>query len=123
MNPARVAREAAAATNPTEWTPPVLSAVATQAQGITEIVAALDRHFAYLQQSGTLRVRRRERMRERVMDVVEQKVSDRLWKDPGTRAWLEERLPAVEEGTSTPFAVADQLLRQSGELVRGEHGS
>ncbi len=123
MNPTRVAHEAAAATNPTEWTPPVLSAVATKAQGTAEIVAALDRHFAYLQQSGTLRVRRRERMRERVMDVVEQKVSDRLWKDPGTRAWLEERLPAVEEGTSTPFAVADQLLRQSGELVRGEHGT
>jgi LAO/AO transport system kinase len=120
VNPARVAREAAASPNPTEWTPPVLSAVATRGEGITDIVAALDRHFAYLEQSGTLRSRRRERMRERVMDVVEQKVSDRLWKDPHTRAWLEEQLPSVEEGTATPFAVADQLLRQSAELVRGE---
>jgi LAO/AO transport system kinase len=120
VNPARVAREAAASPNPTEWTPPVLSAVATRGEGITNIVAALDRHFAYLEQSGTLRSRRRERMRERVMDVVEQKVSDRLWKDPHTRAWLEEQLPSVEEGTATPFAVADQLLRQSAELVRGE---
>jgi LAO/AO transport system kinase len=120
VNPARVAREAAALPNPTEWTPPVLSAVAVRDEGITEIVAALDRHFAYLEQSGTLRSRRRERMRERVMDVVEQKVSDRLWKDPHTRAWLEEQLPSVEEGKATPFAVADKLLRQSAELVRGE---
>jgi GTPase len=119
-NPARMAREAAAAENPAVWTPPVLSAVATKQEGIAELVAALDRHFAYLQQSGTLRSRRRERMRERVMDVVEQKVSDRLWKDPRTKAWLEEQLPAVEEGKATPFAVADQLLRQSAELVRGE---
>jgi LAO/AO transport system kinase len=119
-NPARAAREAAATANPTEWTPPVLSAVATKQEGITEIVTALDRHFAYLQKSGTLRTRRRERLRERVMDVVERKVSDRLWKDTRTKAWLEEQLPSVEEGTSTPFAVADQLLRQSGELVRGE---
>ncbi len=119
-NPARLAREAAAAASPTEWTPPVLSAVATKQEGITEIVAALDRHFAYLEHSGTLRTRRRERMRERVMDVVERKVSDRLWKDSRTKAWLEEQLPSVEEGTATPFAVADQLLRQSGELVRGE---
>jgi LAO/AO transport system kinase len=120
LNPARLARESAAVPNPTEWTPPVLSAVATKQEGIAEIMAALDRHFAYLEQSGTLRARRRERLRERVMDVVERKVSDRLWKDPRTRTWLEEQLPSVEEGTATPFAVADQLLRQSAELVRGE---
>ena len=120
VNPARLAREAAASANPVEWTPPVLSAIATKGEGIADIVAAIDRHFAYLERSGTLRSRRRERMRERVMDVVERKVSDRLWKDPRTRAWLEEQLPSVEEGTATPFAVADQLLRQSAELVRGE---
>jgi GTPase len=120
LNPARLARESAAVANPTEWTPPVLSAIATKQEGIAEIMAALDRHFAYLEQSGTLRARRRERLRERVMDVVERKVSDRLWKDPRTRTWLEEQLPSVEEGTATPFAVADQLLRQSAELVRGE---
>jgi LAO/AO transport system kinase len=120
MNPARVAREAAAKPSPGAWTPPVLSAIATKAQGIDELVAALDRHFAYLQESGTLRARRRERMRERVMDVVEQKVRGRLWKDTGTMSWLEQQLPSVEEGSATPFGVADELLRQSGELVRGE---
>jgi LAO/AO transport system kinase len=121
VNPARAAREAAAAASPSDWTPPVLSAIATKPEGINEIMTAIDRHFAYLQRSGTLRTRRRERLRERVMDVVERKVSDRLWKDSRTKAWLEEQLPSVEEGTATPFAVADQLLRQSAELVRGEH--
>jgi LAO/AO transport system kinase len=120
MNPARLAREAAAAEKPTTWTPPVLSAIATKQEGITEMVAALDRHFAYLEHTGTLRARRRERMRERVTDVVERKVRDRLWKDSRTMTWLDEQLPSLEEGRSTPFAVADQLLRQSGELVRGE---
>jgi LAO/AO transport system kinase len=119
-NPARVAREAAKTANPTEWTPPVLSAIAIKDEGIDEILAALDRHFVYLEQSGTLRTRRRERMRERVMDVVEDKVRGRLWKDTGTMSWLELQLPSVEEGNATPFAVADQLLRQRGELVRGE---
>src|SRR4051812_33614259 len=119
-NPARAAREAAAVENPTSWTPPVLSAVATKQEGIDGIVAAIDKHFAYLEESGTLRARRRERMRERVIDVVERKVRDRLWKDSGTMAWLEGQLPSVEEGRSTPFAVADQLLLRSGGLVRGE---
>jgi LAO/AO transport system kinase len=119
-NPARVAREAAASENPKAWTPPVLSAIATKQEGISEMLSALDRHFAYLEQTGTLRARRRERMRERVTDVVERKVRDRLWKDSRTMTWLDEQLPSLEEGRSTPFAVADQLLRQSGELVSGE---
>jgi LAO/AO transport system kinase len=119
-NPARAAREAAAVENPMVWTPPVMSAIATKEDGIDRIVAALDKHFAYLEESGTLRARRRERMRERVIDVVERKVRDRLWKDSATMAWLEDQLPSVEQGRSTPFAVADQLLLRSGELVRGE---
>jgi len=52
--------------------------------------------------------------------VVAQKVSDRLWKDQRTVAWLEEQLPSVADGKLTPFAVADRLLRDSGELVRGD---
>jgi LAO/AO transport system kinase len=119
-NPARAAREAAAVARPASWTPPVLSVIATKEQGIDGLVTALDRHFAYLEESGTLRARRRERMRERVMDVVERKVSERLWKDAGTMAWLEQQLPSVEDGRSTPFAVADALLLRSGELVSGE---
>src|SRR5207247_3251169 len=43
VNPARVAREAAAAANPIEWTPPVLGSVATKGEGVDEIAAALDR--------------------------------------------------------------------------------
>ena len=120
FNPARMAREAAADRAAKVWTPPVLRAVATKQEGIDDLVGALDRHFAYLEESGQLHARRRERMRERVMDVVEQKVRGRLWKDTGTMSWLEQQLPSVEEGRSTPFSVADQLLRQSAELVRGE---
>ena len=54
------------------------------------------------------------------MDIVEQKIRVRLWKDTATMSRLEMQLPSVEEGRATPFAVADQLLRLSGELVREE---
>ncbi len=120
LNPGKAARAAAAEENPADWTPPVLSAVAVKQEGIDTIIAALDRHFAYLERSGTLRARRRQRLRERVIDVVEQKVSNRLWKNQRTVAWLDEQLSSVEEGKATPFAVADRLLRQSGDLVRGD---
>jgi LAO/AO transport system kinase len=117
MNPARAAREAARSDGAEAWTPPVLRAVASEGEGVRELVAALDRHFSYLERSGLLRERRRRRLRERVVDVVEQKVRRRLWADARTNGWLDERLPALERGETNPFEVADELLGRSGDVL------
>ena len=119
MNPARAAREAASADDPTAWTPPVLRTVAAEGQGLEELVAALERHFRYLTASGSLERRRLSRLRERVVEVVEHRVRQRLWADAATGRWLDERLPALAAGDTTPFAVADELLARSGNLLTG----
>ncbi|NUO37938.1 MAG: methylmalonyl Co-A mutase-associated GTPase MeaB [Gemmatimonadaceae bacterium] len=110
-------RAAARAEDADVWTPPVLGTVGVQEQGIDELVEALDRHFRYLERSGTLRQRRRARLRERVVEVVEDKARRRLWNDAATIAWLEARLPALESGQDTPFGIADALLSRSADLL------
>ena len=112
VNPKRIAREAAARDDE-HWTPPVLRTVGATGEGVPEFLAALDRHFAYLERSGTLHTRRRARLRERVVDAVEQRVRRRLWSDASTQEWLESQLPALERGETTPLAVADALLVRS----------
>ena len=119
MNPARAARAAAQAEAPEQWTPPVLRSIAAQNEGITEIADAIERHFRYLEQSGELRRRRRARLRERVMEVVEQQVRQRLWQDAETLAWLDAQLDGLEAGTLVPFAVADALRARSDALLTG----
>ncbi len=117
LNPARAAREAARADDPERWTPPVLRSVATQGEGTADVVQALDRHHAFLEASGELRRRRLVRVRERVVEVVEDRVRRRLWRDDATNAWLDERLASVASGSLTPFAVADELLARSADLL------
>ncbi|HEX6534252.1 MAG TPA: methylmalonyl Co-A mutase-associated GTPase MeaB [Gemmatimonadaceae bacterium] len=115
-NPARAAREAAA-TDAEHWTPPVLATIAERGEGIEAVAAAFDRHFDYLARSGELRARRRQRLRERVVEVVERRVRERLWGDVDTTAWLDAQLPALEAGTLTPFAAAADLLHRSAGLL------
>ena len=110
-------RAAAASDDTHQWTPPVLRTVAVKDEGIGELVAALDRHFRYLEDSGTLRARRRTRLRDRVVEVVEAKVRRRLWMDAETNQWIEQRLPELEAGSATPFAIADDLLERSAHLL------
>jgi len=82
-------------------------------------VAAVDRHFGYLERSGELVARRRRRLRERVVDVVERLVRRRLWTDPGTGSWLDERVPELESGSLSPYDAACALLARSGHLLSG----
>ena len=119
MNPAKIAREEAAREDPETWTPPVLPATASKGEGVPAILEAMDRHFHYLETSGTLRERRRRRLRTRVVDVVEHKVRTRLWQDAQTNAWIDGWLDALESGSATPFDVADELLSRSGNLLTG----
>ena len=122
LNPARAAREAASGDDPQSgWTPPVLRAVAVQGEGIDDVAAALDRHFAYLEASGTLRTRRRARLRERVVEVTEDRIRRRLWRDRGTEEWVDAQLDALEAGRTTPFAVAEALLARSADLLTRTH--
>src|SRR5213075_2258642 len=88
VNPAKVAREAAKQESD-KWTPPVLSTIAREEKGIEELVDALNRHFAYLERTGHLAERRRERTRERVKELVEAGFSDRVWNDEATRKRLD----------------------------------
>jgi LAO/AO transport system kinase len=119
MNPARAARKAAATEDDATWTPAVLRTIAAQGEGVAEVIEAIGRHERYLAASGELRARRRQRLRERVREAVERKVSDRLWRDARTVAWLDGQLDALESGATAPFRVADALLAQSGDLVAG----
>jgi LAO/AO transport system kinase len=117
-NPAKAARKAAAHDGET-WTPPVALTVGSTGEGLADVVAALDRHFGYLEKTGSLAVRRRARLRQRVVDVVHDRVRQRLWLDAATNAWLDSKIADVERGAATPFAVADALLARSGSLLTG----
>jgi len=105
---------------PDRWTPPVLTTVAERGEGIDALASALGRHADYLVRTGELQRRRRARVRDRVVDVVERLVQRRLWSDAGTQAWLDEQIPALEAGHLTPYAAASALLeRSAAQLAKG----
>lgn len=99
------------------WRPPVLKTSAAKQEGIDDLLSAIDRHREYMHTSGLLRTRRRQRLRERVMETVEHQLRQRLWSDDKTLTWLNEQLPNLESGSATPFAIATQLRARSTSLI------
>src|SRR5213079_912863 len=99
--------------------PPVLATVATTGGGVDELAAALDRHYAYLQASGKLAERRRQRLAARTRAVLERKL--RRWLLEGIRVeeLLALRLDEVADGRRSPYDVAAEILDQ---VKAGEGG-
>jgi len=118
MNPARVAREAAAREQTESWVPPVIKTVASKGEGIADLVTALDRHWRYLETSGALRVRRRQCLREQVLQIAESRLRRRVWNDPQLVAYLDQTISALENGEVSPFRVADAVLEQSAGIIQ-----
>ena len=95
-----------------QWEPPVLATVASRGEGIADLAAALDRHYAYLEASGRLAERRRRRLAARTRAVLERAVQ--RWLVEATRAeeLLAQRLDEVVEGRRSPYDVAAEILDQ-----------
>ncbi len=105
-------RRADAAPQGEAWEPPVLATVAVKGEGVDAVVAALDRHHAYLESSGRLDVRRRERLADRTRGAVERSLRQWVWTETPAAELLAQRLDDVTAGRRSPYDVAAEILDQ-----------
>jgi len=95
-----------------DWEAPVLGTVASTGEGVDELAAALDRHYAYLQAGGRLAERRRQRLAARTRAVLERSVRRWLLEATGVEELLAQRLDEVADGRRSPYDVAAEILDQ-----------
>jgi LAO/AO transport system kinase len=101
------------AAEPAVWEIPVLKTIAEKAEGVVELAEALERHRGWLAESGELGRRRQQRLAERVRDEVARSLLRRAWTERGGQEALEEALPALEAGETTPYEVAARIVAQT----------
>ena len=95
---------------PQQWEIPVLKTIAETADGVPALAETLDRHRAWLGESGELSRRRRQRLSERVREEVARSLLRQTWEEGGA-AVLEQALPELESGSVTPYDIAAQIVR------------
>ena len=96
-------------TEPNLWRPPVLKSVAARGDGIDEVMAAIDDHFAWMEGSGALRDRRVRRAGDEIEAIAIQALRGRIG-DLRHGQGVDELAGDVVDGTSDPYAAADRIL-------------
>jgi len=95
-----------------DWESPVLTTVASKGEGITELLAVLDRHHDYLATSGRLAERRKERLATRTRAVVNRAIRQWVLDETQAEELLARRLDEVTSGTTSPYEVAAEVLQR-----------
>ncbi len=92
------------------WAPPVLTTNALTEEGVPDLLEAIDHHRDWLERSGQLAARRRNRDRVRVRDVVDREMRRVAWRSDEIRTRLDAGLDRIGDGEGTPYSVAREIL-------------
>ncbi|MEU2179421.1 methylmalonyl Co-A mutase-associated GTPase MeaB [Streptomyces thermolilacinus] len=94
---------------PGDWRPPIVKTVAARGEGVDEVVEALEKHRAWMEEHGVLAERRRARAAHEVETIAVTALRERIGDLSGDRrlGTLAERIVA---GELDPYAAADELV-------------
>ena len=93
-----------------EWVPPIVKTVASKSQGIEDLDHAIVKHFDYLQSSGELDRRNRERVRIRIETQMKESFMSRVIGESMTLADYEALLEDVLRKRNNPHDAAQSVL-------------
>ncbi|MEV7416956.1 methylmalonyl Co-A mutase-associated GTPase MeaB [Streptomyces sp. NPDC089919] len=94
---------------PGDWRPPIVKTVAARAEGIDELVEALEKHRAWSEEHGQLTARRVARAAREVETIAVTALRSRIGDLHGDRR-LDALAERVVAGSLDPYAASDELL-------------
>lgn len=92
------------------WRPPIERTIANKDQGVAEVVAALGEHRKYLEESGLLEERRRERARSEMLEMIHDRISRHIEENISSTGEFSDCVEQVFERKTDPFTVVDSIV-------------
>ncbi|MFV0127727.1 methylmalonyl Co-A mutase-associated GTPase MeaB [Streptomyces sp. HMX112] len=94
---------------PGDWRPPIVKTVAARGEGVDEVVEALEKHRAWMEERGVLAERRRARAAHEVETIAVTALRERIGDLRGDRR-LDALAERIVAGETDPYAAADELV-------------
>ncbi|NKB36845.1 MAG: methylmalonyl Co-A mutase-associated GTPase MeaB [Gammaproteobacteria bacterium] len=93
-----------------DWDVDILQTVASEGQGISELILAIEKHRHFLERSGKLQSRRKSQLEERIRNKVYDSIQASLW-TPQRLAYLEQALESAQRGDESPDSCASSIVQ------------
>ena len=97
-----------------DWKPPIVQTNSLEGKGISEFWEAAQDHRRYLEDSGKLQQRRKDRVHREFIDQVEYLVKSEVWNRIQAEVSMEELVEDLVNRRSDPYSLARELLSRIG---------
>lgn len=94
----------------TGWVPPILKTVATGEEGIAALLSAIEEHYQYLQQSGRLDAIEKDRLKNEILDLLQERLLAPWHTEAGINK-LNSALQEVNQRSWSPDQAVDWLMK------------
>jgi LAO/AO transport system kinase len=98
-----------------DWTPPIVKTVASEGSGITELVAAIEKYRAYLEQSGRAQARRIENWRGRIAEMLRDALFQRVLSYYLSEGEANRYAAEVAEHKRDPYSLVEKIVDELGK--------
>lgn len=105
------------------WTPRIVETVATEDRGVDELVAELDAHGEFLDDSGLRREKARTRTAEELRTLLREDVNRLVESEIEAGGGIDELVEKVLAGETDPYTLADELIHPLEDRTGAEHDS
>jgi len=102
--------------------PPIVRTVATRQQGIEELLEAVLRFLEVSRNQGKLKQRQVEHWRQRIVELLRERLLDRVMGGVLQNSDLNRYAAAVASRETDPYSVTDQILEQANRHQYGVSG-
>ncbi|GAB6282960.1 MAG: methylmalonyl Co-A mutase-associated GTPase MeaB [Ignavibacterium sp.] len=100
------------------WMPNIIKTIGTEKIGIEDVVNEINRHKNYLIQNNLFQKKREEKTKNRIKEIIEQKLLNELWSSENENILIED-LQKVIINKVSPYKIAEQFLNNFKEKING----
>lgn len=91
------------------WEYPVVKTIATEGKGVIELMGLIEVHKEYLKVSSNFEISRKQRLKHRVQELIEERIRKYIGHDILTGAKLDEYIEKIYNRELDPFQVVDEI--------------
>lgn len=92
------------------WRPPINRTIASDNEGIVAVVDAIEEHGKYLRETGELEKKRKERIKDELLAMVEDKITRHIYKTVVGSEDFANTITSLQKREINPYTVADNIV-------------
>lgn len=96
----------------TDWRPPITKVVASQNEGISDLLATVEKHRDYIEKNGQLTARRTKRTRDEMLDILRSNIGAYIKSRIVDSGRLDAYVEKIRKRETDPYTVVGSIMEE-----------